>query len=191
LRLSAAGRAAGDGIPAAHPDATEGRMDMDSPEGVRDAYMSAVLSQDPEKAIGTYAVDVCRFPSGPRWFVHGLLEVREEWSEWLREPPARYRAFRWIDGPYGEARGELAWIAGVLEQDYVWNGAAASRHIRVSMVLCKNADGWRIALEHNSRPDVEPYQPNERRYPVDSVPEKRPTVGSADRGTGTTTGSTY
>ncbi len=137
---------------------------MNEAEAVREAYMNAVLNEDPESAIAQYADDTCRFPSGPNWFVHGVEEVRKEWSEWTDHPPVRYRAFRWVDGPHGEVEGSLAWIAGVLEQDYDSEHGPMSRQIRVSMILRKEADGWRIAMEHNSRPSSTPYEPGESKY---------------------------
>ena len=122
-------------------------------------FLDAVIRLDLEGVMATYADDVCRTSSGPDWFYHGIEDTRKEWIDWIETSPARYTEFRWLEGPYGELGDKLGWAAGVWVQDYELDGKITSQHCRVSWVFRKEESGWKILMDHYSRPMAEPYSP--------------------------------
>jgi ketosteroid isomerase-like protein len=136
---------------------------MNRPDETRETYMRALIDLEQETALSTYADELVRFPTGPSWFIRGKEEARGEWRTWL-DSTTRYRAFRWLEGPFGAIEGDLAWFAGIVEQDYQTGDGMATRHVRMSMVLRRGDDGWKIVMEHNSLPYLRPYEVTQNRY---------------------------
>lgn len=136
-------------------DKTEGFVLPD----VVDEFWKALIDGDLEGILAVYTDDVCRTGSGPDWFGHGIQQTRDEWVDWLATTPARYTAFRWIEGPYGELGDDFGWASGVGEQDYERDGKIVPQHIRVCWVFKREGSGWKIQMDHWSRPMPEPYIP--------------------------------
>jgi ketosteroid isomerase-like protein len=136
--------------------------DLDPVLAVVNEFWDAVFDLDLERVLATYSDDVSRTGSGDDWYRHGIDGARKEWVDWIANAPAKYTAFEWLEGPYGEVGDDWAWASGVGIQDYQIrdDGEVRRQHIRVCWVFRRNDAGeWKIKMDHWSRPMAEPYSP--------------------------------
>ena len=101
---------------------------------------------------GTYV-----FLEGPRSSTLGIDRIATGWRAFV-EAPLEVSPWRWVEGPFGEAGEEMAWLAGVLELEVRARGKTRRVRLRSSYVLRRGEDGdWRIVHEHVSQPAEDPY----------------------------------
>lgn len=131
-----------------------------------EALLAAVVDRRVADVVAAYDAGPATyvFPEGPRWSTRGGERVEAGWRAWLGTPNAIFGS-AWVEGPYAQQAGELAWVAGVLDLDTDTATGLRPLRMRASYVLRRTegsaggpAEGaWRIVHEHFSRPDPDPY----------------------------------
>ena len=122
-------------------------------DGVVSAYRAAVLAADADALMGLYP-DVERvFDAGDRWEYLGLGQWRacvEEWFAGL--DPDRFEATS--EEVRGDSSGPIAWLAASVRYAALAPSGEVVRsmHNRLTWVLRRTPDGWRVAHEHTSAP---------------------------------------
>jgi ketosteroid isomerase-like protein len=143
------------------PDATD-------PVGALRRLLAAVVAREAHEIVDSYAdrSDLLVYVEGPRWQTVGHEAVARGWRDfctsglWLRRVD-------FTDGPHVHAceapeaqpsHAPLACLSGTVELDVVRpTGTQALVPMRMTWVMVREPDRWRIVHEHASQPLVDPY----------------------------------
>jgi ketosteroid isomerase-like protein len=137
------------------PDATQ-------PVEALQRFLAAVVERDVEAIVDSYANrdDLLVFVEGPRWQTRGHQAVAKGWRDFCASGLS-VRRVEFSDGPQlfgGDAPAALACLTGIVELDVVGSTGEESRvPMRMTWLMARDADRWRIVHEHASQPGSDPY----------------------------------
>jgi ketosteroid isomerase-like protein len=124
-----------------------------------DGFIDAIIDQrigdiiagyDPSDA--TYV-----FLEGPRWSTKTGERVAFGWNAFV-DSPIQMLAKTWVEGPFSQVQGTMAWIGGILDLDVAAGDRRLTIRLRGTYVLTEHAPGvWGIVHEHFSQPMSDPY----------------------------------
>lgn len=131
-----------------------------------EALLRATVIRDAEAIVDCYAKDeeLHVFVEGPRWQTVGYEAVAGGWRAFC-ESAFRVTAIEIIDGPrvFGEDAAERvgahATVVAMTRLTYEADGEQEVRQmdLRLTWVLRREPDRWRIIHEHGSQPAADPY----------------------------------
>lgn len=131
---------------------------MSSAIEAAEGMLDAVKRRDLEAVVDSFSAspDAYMYVEGPRWTTRGGANVRQGWAAYF-EAGAGIAEWRWVEGPFTFESGDLAQVMGVI--DYQVLGDDVPKHLRLRMtwLLRREDDRWRIVHEHGSQPLSDPY----------------------------------
>jgi uncharacterized protein (TIGR02246 family) len=136
-----------------------------TPEDVADAYVAAVRAKDVGAFLSLYADDVRTFDLWSVWCYDGKDAYRGMVEEWFGSPDTAPQ----VAVEFDEVRSEIGADVAPLSAFLTFGGLDAdgneerSMNNRLTWVLRKDGDGWRIVHEHTSAPAGEEGKVNLRR----------------------------
>ena len=102
---------------------------------------------------------------GPRLATLGFSKIQKGWFDFC-DSPISLDTIDWLEGPFAESEGDMAWVAGVLKLSVTVKEKTFHQTFRASFVLKKQAnapqnpeytEGWLIRHEHISGALTDPY----------------------------------
>jgi len=131
---------------------------MTTPLGATEDMLTAVIDRRLDDVLDSFSAadDTYVFLEGPRWTNRGGDRIATGWRAYFTAP-IRIEAFRWVEGPYTFEGAELAQVAGVIDYDIATDGEAGRLRMRMTWLLRREEDRWRIVHEHGSQPLADPY----------------------------------
>jgi ketosteroid isomerase-like protein len=97
------------------------------------------------------------FVEGPRWSTIGIKNIAEGWRAFVKAPLA-VRSCEWVEGPFSQVTGDMAWLAGIVELTAQVRDRMRTLRLRGTFVLRRTSDdSWFIVHEHFSLPASDPY----------------------------------
>lgn len=142
--------------------------DVTDPVGALLRLLAAVVALDPDAIVDSYAdrEDLLVFVEGPRWQTRGHQAVARGWRDFCASG-LRVRSVDFTDGPHLHGRDALGpsaaepgvvSLSGIVELDVVAPTGVQTRvPMRMTWVMMREPDRWRIVHEHASQPVVDPY----------------------------------
>lgn len=130
-----------------------------------DQLLRAIVARDAEAIVDSYAAQETLhvFVEGPRWQTVGHDNVARGWRHFCTSD-LRVTEIAVDDGPRLFAPddtpvGAIATVSATTRLTYDVVGAAGAREVvfRLTWVLQRGADRWRIVHEHASQPGADPY----------------------------------
>ena len=125
-----------------------------TPEDVTTAYAAAVGAKDVEAFLSLYADDVRSFDLWSVWSYDGKDAVREMVEEWFGSPDTAAQ----VAVEFDEVRTEVGADVAALSAFLTFRGLDAdgneerSMNNRLTWILSRDGDGWKIVHEHTSAP---------------------------------------
>jgi len=146
-----------------------GQHDATDPVGALRQLLAAVVARDAEAIIDCYAdrEDLLVFVEGPRWQTRGHQAVARGWRDFCTSG-LWVRRVEFTDGPHVHRRADpngpadssagVASLSGTVELDVVRPTGVETRvPMRMTWVMMREPDRWRIVHEHASQPGADPY----------------------------------
>jgi len=136
-----------------------------SPLAAVDALMAAIVARDADAIVDSYAAreSLHVFVEGPRWQTLGHDNVARGWRHFCTSD-LRVRNIVMEDGPRLFAPddapvGAVATVSATTLLHYDVVGVEGRREVRfrLTWVLQREPDRWRIVHEHASQPGADPY----------------------------------
>lgn len=93
---------------------------------------------------------------GPRLTTRGYKFIAKGWNDFCNSP-LELSAIEWVEGPFCKEKGEMAWVAGVIQLNIVHNENKFQNLFRASFILEKVINNWKISHEHVSIAHPDPY----------------------------------
>lgn len=138
----------------------------DGPLAAVEGLWAAIIRRDADAIVDNYAGEESLhvFVEGPRWQTIGHDAVSRGWRDFCTSP-LRVTAIDVTDGPrvFGESGparlGAQATVSAMTRLTYGVVGDDETRQVtfRLTWVLGREADRWRIVHEHASQPVADPY----------------------------------
>lgn len=128
---------------------------LDAVEGM----LHALIDRRLDDVLDSFSAadDAYVFVEGPRWTTRGGDRIARGWRAYF-DAPIRIDGYRWIEGPFTFGRdGDLAAVAGVIDYDFRGNDRTGRLRMRMTWLLRREKDRWRIVHEHGSQPLADPY----------------------------------
>jgi uncharacterized protein (TIGR02246 family) len=124
------------------------------PEEMTEAYVSAVGAKDAEAFLALYADDVRNFDLWSVWSYDGKDAVRGMVEEWFGSPDTAPVVGVEFDDVRIEVGEDLAALSAFLTfRGFNADGVEErSMNNRLTWILRRDGDGWKIAHEHTSAP---------------------------------------
>jgi ketosteroid isomerase-like protein len=138
------------------------QYDVTDPIGALRRFLSSVVARDVDEIIDSYAQrdDLLVFVEGPRWQTRGHTAVAKGWRDFCTSGLV-LRQVEFTDGPHVHGGGDgatLACVSGIVALDVVVpTGGASQTPMRMTWVMAREHDRWRIVHEHASQPGADPY----------------------------------
>jgi ketosteroid isomerase-like protein len=124
-----------------------------------DNFYRAIIHKEVARICQNYVPDehTYVFVEGPRYSTLGYTNISKGWQDFC-DSGLTLEKIEWVEGPFTEESGDLAWVAGMVLLTVAVNGQLIQRTFRATFVLQKNeAGGWQIRHEHVSSPLNDPY----------------------------------
>ena len=124
-----------------------------------DNFYRAIIHKEVAQICQNYvpAEDTYVFVEGPRYSTLGYSHIAKGWQDFC-DSGLTLEKIEWLEGPFTEEFGDLAWVAGMVLLTVAVNSQIIQRTFRATFVLHKNAAGcWQIRHEHVSAPLNDPY----------------------------------
>jgi uncharacterized protein (TIGR02246 family) len=124
------------------------------PEDVADAYIAAVRAKDAEAFLSLYVDDVRTFDLWSVWCYDGKDAYRGMVEEWFGSPDTAPQ----VGVEFDEVRIEQGQDVAALSAFLTFRGLDAdgveerSMNNRLTWILRRDGDGWKIVHEHTSAP---------------------------------------
>jgi ketosteroid isomerase-like protein len=137
----------------------KGQHDATDPVDALHGLLAAVVASDADAIIDCYADrdDLLVFVEGPRWQTRGHQAVARGWRDFCASG-LRVRQVEFTEGPHLHGRLDTAALSGVVELDVVRpTGVEIRVSMRMTWVMMREPDRWRIVHEHASQPGPDPY----------------------------------
>lgn len=93
---------------------------------------------------------------GPRLTTLGFAKIEKGWADFCASG-LTLEAIDWLEGPFEEQSGDMAWLGGVIRLRVRVREADFEQTFRASFVLRKPEDRWLIRHEHVSGALSDPY----------------------------------
>lgn len=94
---------------------------------------------------------------GPRYTTLGYEKIAKGWGDFC-DSPLKLNNISWVEGPFEEVSGAMAWVAGMIVLTVEAKQKEFSVQFRSTFILNKNQnDVWQIKHEHVSAPLEDPY----------------------------------
>lgn len=93
---------------------------------------------------------------GPRYSTMGTTAIFKGWKDFLNSSIVM-SGYEWVEGPYEEIDGTTGWIGGITDLSLNVDGKIFSNRFRISFVMKRYEDDWKIRHEHVSAPMEDPY----------------------------------
>jgi ketosteroid isomerase-like protein len=93
---------------------------------------------------------------GPRLTTIGFEKIKKGWIDFCASG-LQLLAIEWIEGPFAEETGTMAWVAGIIRLKVQVKEKTFENIFRSSFVLLKEDDTWKIKHEHVSLVHPDPY----------------------------------
>ncbi len=142
-----------------------GTHDATDPVGALFRLLAAVVARDADGIVDCYADrdDLRVYLEGPRWQTVGHDAVARGWRDFCSSGP-RVRRVDLTDGPHlhscdaQQPHASVACLSGTVELDVVRpTGEQTRMPMRMTWVMVREPDRWRIVHEHASQPLADPY----------------------------------
>ena len=136
--------------------------DVTDPVGALRQLLAAVVARDVDAIVDSYAdrSDLLVFVEGPRWQTRGHQAVAKGWRDFCNSGLS-VRRVMFSDGPHlhgGDGPRALACLSGIVDMNVVGpTGAGTTVAMRMTWVMARDPDRWRIVHEHASQPGPDPY----------------------------------
>jgi ketosteroid isomerase-like protein len=136
--------------------------DVTDPIGALQGLLAAVVARDVDAIVDSYAdrEDLLVFVEGPRWQTRGHPAVAKGWRDFCASGLS-VRRVTFTDGPHlhgGENGAALACLSGIVHMDVAGPTGDGTRvPMRLTWVMAREPDRWRIVHEHASQPGPDPY----------------------------------
>ncbi|MFM7359072.1 MAG: YybH family protein [Sediminibacterium sp.] len=124
---------------------------------VNDHYR-AIIEKDLDEILSKYVADEETYVvlEGPRLTSKGYTKISKGWGDFCLSS-IQLTSIEWMEGPYAEQTGEMAWVSGVIRLQVQINDRSFDNIFRASFVLVRKADQWLIHHEHVSVVHPDPY----------------------------------
>ena len=122
-------------------------------------FYHAIIRKEVEQICQSYVPDekTYVFVEGPRYSTLGHSNISKGWQDFC-DSALTLEKIEWVEGPFAEESGNLAWVAGMVLLTVAVNRQMIQRTFRATFVLEKNEAGcWQIRHEHVSAPLNDPY----------------------------------
>jgi ketosteroid isomerase-like protein len=123
-------------------------------------FFQAIIDKDVAEIQASYvpSEDTYVILEGPRYTTLGYEKIASGWSDFCQSPLSLQK-IEWVEGPFEETEGSMAWIGGMIILTVDVRGQAFAVQFRASFVLRQNSDTgrWQIRHEHVSGPLADPY----------------------------------
>lgn len=93
---------------------------------------------------------------GPRFSTMGTTAIFKGWQDFLNSE-INMNGYEWVEGPFEEIDGSTGWIGGITDLSLKVGEKIFSNRFRISFVMKKYEDDWKIRHEHVSAPMEDPY----------------------------------
>lgn len=148
--------------------------DATDPVSALGQLLAAVVARDADAIIDSYAdrEDLLVFVEGPRWQTRGHQAVARGWRDFCTSG-LWVRHVEFTDGPHVHGREDnggsdypasvaslsgVVSLSGTVELDVVGATGVETRiPMRMTWVMMREPDRWRIVHEHASQPGADPY----------------------------------
>ena len=110
--------------------------------GIEDAYVPSE---------STYVI-----LEGPRYSTLGTTAIFKGWQDFLNSK-INMSGYEWIEGPFEEIEDNTGWIGGITDLSLKVGDKVFSNRFRISFVMKRYEDDWKIRHEHVSAPMEDPY----------------------------------
>ncbi|MFB2978782.1 YybH family protein [Microseira sp. BLCC-F43] len=123
------------------------------------SFYRAIMHKELERICQSYVPreDTYVFVEGPRYSTIGYTHISKGWRDFCNSG-LTLEKIEWVEGPFTEAAGDFAWVAGIILLTVGVNGQLLQQTFRATYVLEKNQAGsWQIRHEHVSAPLNDPY----------------------------------
>jgi uncharacterized protein (TIGR02246 family) len=125
-----------------------------TPEDMTEAYAAAVRAKDVEAFLALYADDVRNFDLWSVWSYDGKDALRAMVEEWFGSPDTAAQ----VAVEFDEVRTEVGDKVAAVSAFTTFRGLNAdgveerSMNNRLTWILRRDGDGWKIVHEHTSAP---------------------------------------
>jgi ketosteroid isomerase-like protein len=132
---------------------------MISPVETINGFYAAIIDKRVEDIRKSYVYSENTYVilEGPRYTTLGYEKIAKGWGDFCNSPLTLEKIV-WVEGPFVEESGDMAWVAGMIVLTVAAKGKEFSVQFRASFVLRQNEWGtWQIRHEHVSAPLPDPY----------------------------------
>ncbi|NER48490.1 MAG: nuclear transport factor 2 family protein [Symploca sp. SIO1A3] len=123
------------------------------------SFFQSVIRQEVAQICQNYVPDeeTYVFVEGPRYSTLGYTKIAKGWGDFF-DSGIKEEKCEWLEGPFTEESGDLAWVAGLILVTLTVKGKPIQGKFRATFVLKKNeAHQWQIRHEHLSAPIDDPF----------------------------------
>ncbi|WP_326552069.1 YybH family protein [Micromonospora sp. NBC_01813] len=140
--------------------------DPATPRGALDTLLTAIVAGDADAIVDCYAgvEDLHVFVEGPRWQTVGHTAVAKGWRDFcaaaMSVTAVDITDGPWVHGTDGDAAGEagaLSSLSATVRMSIRTVAGERAVPMRLTWVLRRDTDRWRIVHEHASQPLADPY----------------------------------
>ena len=132
---------------------------MNTPLAQINSFYRDIIRKEVARICENYvpSEDTYVFVEGPRYSTLGYTNISKGWKDFCNSE-LKLETIEWVEGPFTEESGDLAWVAGMVLLQVILNDRPIERTFRATFVLRKNEAGyWQIRHEHLSAPLNDPY----------------------------------
>ena len=121
-------------------------------------FWDAVIAKDMEGIDAIYIPkeDTYVILEGPRFSTMGYTKIMKGWGDFCSSD-IKMAEYKWVEGPFEEIENNMGWIGGITDLSLDVNGKKFTNRFRISFVMKRYDDDWKIKHEHVSAPMEDPY----------------------------------
>lgn len=132
---------------------------MKSVLAANEAFFQAVIEKRVQDICAAYVPSDTTYVilEGPRYTTLGYDKIAKGWADFCNSP-LTLCAIEWVEGPFCETEGTMAWIGGIILLTVRLRDRDFTVKFRATFVMRQNHEGkWQIKHEHVSAPMEDPY----------------------------------
>jgi len=121
-------------------------------------FWDAVIAKDQSGIESVYipSEETYVILEGPRYSTLGTTKIFKGWRDFCNSS-IQMKSYEWNEGPFEEIKGEVGWIGGITTLSLEAGGKSFQNKFRISFVMYREDDDWKIRHEHVSAPMADPY----------------------------------